>query len=114
MNREIKEISNLFIKSSKDKEELMKLIEVTGNKEMWPKAHAYFNEIRAKNNRTSNKENDLKTLYSYIEVCYKSIFNLTHPSAPFDSYVPFKIVPFAIKYCNCVGLEPAEIIKIIG
>lgn len=114
MNREIIDISYYFLPSSEDKDELRKLIEVTGNKEKWVKAHAYFSETRRKSIKLKDNKNNLRSLYSFIEVCYKSLYNLTYPSAPFDSYSPFKIIPFAIKYCKSAGLDESEILKIIG
>ena len=101
--------------SSEDKDELYKLIKVAGNKEKWVKAKEYFDQTRRKALKVQNQNNhNLECLYSYIEVCFKSLYNLTYPSAPFDTNSPYKIIPFAIKYCKVKGLDEREIIKIIG
>jgi site-specific DNA-adenine methylase len=114
MNKEIIEISKLFINESKDKDELIKLIEVVGSKERWMKSKAYFSEVRHKNLKNSKDDKELQALYAYIESCYKSLYNLTHPTAPFDADSPFKIIQNALRYCKHISIQEAEIMKILG
>ncbi|MCP3871982.1 MAG: hypothetical protein GY699_02360, partial [Desulfobacteraceae bacterium] len=96
--------SEFFLESAGDHEELQKLISVTKDRQRWAKAHAYFDEVRRKNLKAiKNKQLRLEYLYSYIEICYKAIFNLTYPSAPFDPDSPYFIIPIALEYCDGMG-----------
>lgn len=114
MIENIIKFSNLFLESAEDPEELEKLISVTKDRQRWVKAHAYFDEVRRKNLKAIEKKQlRLKYLYSYIEICYKALFNLTYPSAPFDLESPYFIIPFALKYCDGIGLDRNRIIEII-
>ncbi len=50
----------------------------------------------------------------FIEICYKTLYNLVYPSDPFDADSPYYIIPIALEYCDIVdGLEKDKIIEII-
>jgi hypothetical protein len=58
------EISEYFIESSEDKNELKALIQVAGNRDKWVKAHRYFDQIRNKNLKAIQKKKEsLEGLY---------------------------------------------------
>jgi len=114
MIEKIVRFSNLFLESTEDPEELQKLISVAKDRQRWIKAHAYFDEVRRKNLKAiENKQIKLESLYSYIEICYKALFNLTYPSAPFDLDSPYFIIPTALKYCDTAGIDRNRIIEMI-
>ncbi len=101
--------------TAEDPKELKKLISVAKDKQRWVKAHAYFDEVRRKNLKAiEDKKKKLECLYSYIESCYKALFNLTYPEAPFDPHSPYFIIPVALKYCDANGLDTSVIIEIIS
>jgi len=115
MTRDIIEISKYFMPSSNDQVELKRLMETAADKQKWVKAKAYFEQTRRKNISAQKSNNlSLSCLYSFIEACYKSLYNFTNPPAPFDPDSPYEVIKYALGYCQSANLEPNEIIKIIG
>jgi len=55
----------------------------------------------------------LEIQYSFEEVCAKTLYNLSHEPAPFDSDVPFRVVPSAFQLGRRLNIEDSAIVQIL-
>jgi len=92
----------------KDKETLRKLIMLANDKSRRKEAHGLFSEIRQKT-LAAERRNDQLALaqYSFEEICAKTLYNLTHQPAPFDSDSPFWVLPLALELGHMLGVTDA-------
>ena len=81
----------------------------------WPKAHDLFNKIRAKTlvaERSGNRNAECQ--YLFEEICAKTLYNLSHSSAPFDPDSPYWIIPNALAFARKVGVTDAQVIEVVA
>jgi hypothetical protein len=72
-----------------------------------------FSEIRRKNLVAVDvKDKRLFSQYCFEEICAKTLYNLTRPSAPFDPDSPYWIIPNAIAFSRTLGLSDDQILSI--
>jgi hypothetical protein len=55
----------------------------------------------------------LEVQYSFEKACAKTIYNLSRGPAPFDTYVPFSVVPNAFALARLLNINVSEIVRII-
>ena len=97
-----------------DQSTLSPLREMLGDADRWPDAHALCSEIRAKTNQAASAGDKLaECQYLFEEICAKTLYNLSHESAPFDPDSPYWIVPNALSFARRAGISDAECIDAI-
>jgi hypothetical protein len=106
----------LFEGRCADKTTIRKLIELATDHERWPEAHALFTEIRHKTLLAERRSDEFAlTQYAFEEICAKTLFNLSHPTAPFDPDSPFWVLPFAVQLGRRLGISnPRDVSPLLG
>jgi hypothetical protein len=101
----------LFEGKCEDKSTLKKLIELATSRERRAEAHALFAEIRHKTLLAEKRGDEFAlTQYAFEEICAKTLFNLTHPTAPFDPDSAFWVLPLAIQLGRRLGIsDPGDV-----
>lgn len=82
------------------------LIDIASTPARWAEAKVIFNGIRAKT-LEAERRRDHRAISQYVfeEVCAKSIYNLSMPSAPFDADSADHILPNAEAFGRLVGVS---------
>jgi hypothetical protein len=102
----------LFEERCGDKETLRKLITLANDRSRRKQAQALFGEIRKKNIAAIKRGDQLAAAqYDFEEICAKTLYNLTHEPAPFDTDSPFWILPRALKLGQMLGILDAGLIS---
>lgn len=84
-------------------------------KERWVKAHGLFTTIRDRNSKAIKQKNELREYqYSFEECVAKTLYNLTNPSAPFDSDSSYWVLKNAFALANAIGAPTDEIVRFIA
>lgn len=104
----MEEIIGFFLLRCNDKSTLQELYEMVDQDFRWPQAHDLFTRIRMKNLNIDQDNEILGAQYNFEEICAKTLYNLSHPPAPFDPDSPFFVIPNAIalaRYFNVSDLS---------
>ena len=98
-----------------DRETIDALGAMVADRGKWSRAHGLFNQIRRKALAAERSlDRKLACQYSFEEICAKTLFNLSASNAPFDPDSPYWIIPNAIAFARHVGVEDAQIIKVVA
>ncbi len=98
-----------------DRETIDTLGAMVAARSKWQRAHALFDQIRRKTLAAERAQNRrLASQYFFEEMCAKTLFNLSRSNAPFDPDSPYWIIPNAIAFARHVGVEDAQVIKVIA
>ncbi len=79
----------------------------------WPKAHDLFDRVRRKSLAADGNDQRVLTQYCFEEACAKTLFNMTDTDMPFDEDAPYWVVPEALRLAGQLGIDKAEITKIV-
>lgn len=108
----VSRLTHIFEAHCEDVETLLKLREATVDRAGLRTAKGIFEKIRRQTLRANEREDKLSaTQYRFEEVCAKTLYNVTGPSAPFDPYVPFCILPNALVLSRMLALADADVIS---
>jgi len=107
---DIRSLLSLFIEHCEEKSTLSELVAVLQERNRWPEGHKLFQKIRSKLKKVESADTKLETQYLFEEICAKTIYNLSHSSAPFDSDSPYWIIPNALSLAKVLGLPESAII----
>ncbi|WP_442583617.1 hypothetical protein ACSBOB_17320 [Mesorhizobium sp. ASY16-5R] len=106
---------SLFVQHCEDRETLEQLGRTIQDRGSWTKAHGAFGNIRAKTLKAERRsDRKLEAQYLFEEACAKTLYNLTHPQGPFDPDSPYWIIPNALSLAAELGIDPIEVIKLVG
>ena len=104
----------LFKTHCADQSTMSVVTEMLGDADRWPEAHALFSQIRAKTNMASESNDKLaECQYLFEEICAKTLYNMSHESAPFDPDSPYWIVPNALSFARRAGIADSLCIEAI-
>ena len=112
---DMKRLVSLFVENCDERTTLDELASMFEDHELWPKAHRLFERIREKtliagHNGNSGKE----TQYLFEEICAKTLYNLSHESAPFDPDSPYWVVPNAFALARSLDIDEGEVLAIVS
>jgi hypothetical protein len=111
----IRGMCELFAPHTEDRSTLDEIAAISLDSSRWRAAHDLFQRIRAKNLKASKRgDARLEAQYCFEEVCAKSLYNLSKEPAPFDADAPYWIIPNAIGLARRVGINEAEIVRIVA
>ena len=111
---DIGRLIELFEQHCEDQSTLSTIKEMLGDSGRWPDAHALHSEIRTKTNKAAAEGNKrTECQYLFEEICAKTLYNLSHESAPFDPDSPYWIVPNALSFARRVGISDVDCIGAI-
>ena len=98
-----------------DKQTLRKLIAIASDRDQWPEGHALFREIRRKTLLAEQQGDRCASVqYAFEEICAKTIYNLSHPPAPFDADSAFWVLPLAVDLGRALSFEdPADLTPLL-
>ena len=101
----------LFASKCTDKTTLRKLIELANDPARLSEGHVLFEEIRGKTLAAEKRKDESAVVqYAFEEMCAKTLFNLTHPAAPFDADCAFWVLPWAVHLGARLGIsKPGQI-----
>lgn len=109
------EMLQTFEDRCEDTETLERLIATASDRTRWSQAKKLFEDIRQKT-LAAGKRNDVlaEAQYAFEEICAKTLYNLSHPSAPFDADSAFWVVPLAVDLGRRLGLaRPGEVSSLL-
>jgi hypothetical protein len=111
----MRDLLALFESRCTDKITLRKLGELTTERERWPEAHALFREIRHKTLAAEKQRNEFELAqYAFEEICAKTLFNLSYPTAPFDADSAFWVLPLAVQLGRKLGIsDPGDVTPLL-
>jgi hypothetical protein len=110
----MRELIAIFALRCSDRTTLEQLAAITPVRGDWPKAREIFQHIRAKSLRALRMNDPLlEAQYRFEEVCAKTLYNLTGSNAPFDADSPYWIVPYAISLARQLGIDDAEVLRVV-
>lgn len=67
-----------------------------------------FSEIRQKTLAAEKRNDQLGlALYSFEEICARTLYNMTREPAPFDPDSPFWVLPLALELGQMLGITDA-------
>ena len=116
--RIVADISHLiahFAPQCPDRSTLDELLAMASDYHLWPQGHDLFNRIRTKTLVAERAKDSLReTQYLFEEVCAKTLYNLSHPLAPFDADSPYWIVPNAFALARALGENPSVVLAIVA
>lgn len=85
------------------------------DKQKWDKAHGLFSTIRRKTLEAEKEKDDKKLAqYRFEESCAKTLFNLTHSSAPFDPDSPYYVLKNALVLAKAAGLPVEKVVEVVS
>jgi hypothetical protein len=97
-----------------DRETLDWLRAAVSDRSKWQKADGVFNHIRNKLLKAERAADSTAVMqYRFEEICAKTLFNLTNPSAPFDADSPYWVVPNAITFAQSVSVNVESILECV-
>ena len=110
----IRKLTDLFARHSADRQTMDELRGMLDDRGSWPKAHSLFQRIRQKR-LVAERAGDapLDAQFAFEEACAKTLYNLTHPQAPFDADSPYWIISDAFVVAGHYGIPDAEIVAAI-
>jgi hypothetical protein len=93
---------------------LNELVDVAADRSRWRKGHDLFDRIRKKTlSAEATPDRVLEAQYLFEEACAKTLYNLSGDPAPFDSDVPFNIVPNAFDLARRLNISDTEVVQTI-
>jgi hypothetical protein len=93
-------------------DELRQMFEEHGPRQ---KAKGLFDRIRQKTNSAITQDNQLQIAqYRFEEACAKTLYNLGHNLAPFDTDSPYRVVPLAFELARILNIDELAIVHIIS
>lgn len=105
----------LFSPHCADRTTMNELVEMLSDEDKWPNAHGLFQRIRAKTRAAERPQNSkLESQYLFEEVCAKTLYNLSHSSAPFDPDSPYWIVPNAFSLARELQIDDSQVLQIMA
>nr|WP_315383941.1 hypothetical protein [uncultured Sphingomonas sp.] len=109
------EMLNVFEGLCEDRDTLLRLIETASDRGKWATAHALFQDIRQKTLQAEISNNRaLLNQYSFEEICAKTLYNLSGPSASFDADSAFWVLPLGVALGREKGLKhPFEVSSLL-
>jgi len=111
---DIQNLLDFFEEHVPDKESNRLVAKFAHEKARWYKAKGLFTTIRDRNLRAIKEQNSLKEAqYCFEEVCAKTLFNVTKPSAPFDPDSPYWVLKNALKLAQLLNLPAEKISEIV-
>lgn len=114
ITQDIFRLLNLFSSHCTERETLDWLRGAANDRGKWQKAHGVFGHIRNKTLKAERSGNaKLTAQYLFEEICAKTLYNLSGASGAFDSDSPYWVVPNAIAFARCVGIDEIEILACI-
>jgi hypothetical protein len=115
MQADILALLQLFRDHVPDTETNAWVIEVAGGYANWPKGHDLVHRIRKRNLKAIDSRDYVRECqYCFEEVCLQSLYNETHPRAPFDSCSPYWVIKNAIVLARVVGVPVQEVLAIVA
>ena len=97
-----------------DRSTLDALSRIAGDRERWPEAHDLFQRIREKTlDAEQRSDASLSAQYLFEEICAKTLYNLSHSPAPFDSDSPYWIVPSALALARALEIDRELVLQAI-
>jgi hypothetical protein len=110
----IQHLISIFTPLCAESSTLGELSELIQDRSRWRTARDLFERIRKKA-LAAQKSGDqlLQAQYEFEEACAKTVYNLSGETAPFDSYVPFSIVPNAFALARRLDIGDSEIVLAI-
>ena len=105
----------LFRPHCRDRDTIEEIQRMLGNRDSWSKAHDLFSRIRNKTLRAERTgAQQLACQYLFEEICAKTLYNLSGEPAPFDADSPYWIIPNAISFARCAGIEDQDVINVVA
>ena len=106
---------DLFAPRCADRSTLDELRQMLADDRSWPAAHDLFDRIRHKTLEAERQHDQLLEMqYLFEEICAKTLYNLSYPRGPFDADSPYWIVPNAFALARRLGIDNADILRIIA
>jgi hypothetical protein len=109
------EMLAVFERACQDRDTLRRLSAMAASRAEWPKAHALFQEIRHKTLEAEKRGDELALAqYQFEEICAKTLYNLSHSTAPFDADSAFWVVPLGVALGRRLGFtEPSQVSSLL-
>lgn len=110
------EMLRTFESRCQDTETLARLIATASDQARWSGAKKLFEDIRRKT-LAAGKRGDVlaEAQYAFEEICAKTLYNLSHPSAPFDADSAFWVMPLAVDLGRRLGLsQPGDVSTLLN
>ncbi len=111
MLESMKKLVDIFIRHSLESETLIELRRVVDDRAQWRGAKGLFDRVRHKTRMSEHRTDAaLNAQYAFEEACAKTLYNLTHPAAPFDADSPYWIIPSALAAASHYAIPESEIV----
>ena len=109
------EMLSVFEGMVEDSHTLCQLTKMASDREEWKSGHALFQDIRQKTLKAEECDDKLALRqYAFEEICAKTLYNLSRPSAPFDPDSAFWVVPLGVALGREMGFsEPSQITSLL-
>ncbi|NUO76220.1 MAG: hypothetical protein HOQ32_09420 [Lysobacter sp.] len=102
---DIQKFVRLFLAHCSDRESLLTIEAMAGDRDRWREGHKLFQQIRSKTLLADRAGDRLKVAqYVFEEVCAKTLYNLSGSPAPFDKDAPDWIRPNALALAEALGI----------
>jgi len=112
---DISKLLELFAPHCADRETLDWLCRAAADRGKWRDAHGVVNQIRSKTRKAERRGNaGALAQYLFEEICAKTLYNLSGPSAPFDSDSPYWVVPNAVALARQIGVPDATVLGCVS
>ena len=110
----MKKLIDLFSRASADRATMDELRRMLDDRGSWQKARSIFDRIRQKR-LLAQRSGDVRldAQFAFEEACAKTLYNLTHSSAPYDADSPYWIIPDAFIVAGHCGISDADVIAAI-
>ena len=103
-----------FARHCTERTTLDELAVMLDDDDLWPDAHDLHTRIRDKTIVAERSGNARDTAqYLFEEICAKTLYNLSHESAPFDPDSPYWIVPNAIALARALDVDESNVVTIV-
>jgi len=115
MQADILALLELFRGRVPDPETHAWAMQLTADRGEWEGGHKLFDRIRKRNlSAITSKDYIRECQYRFEEVCLKSFYNETYPSAPFDPCSPYWVIKNALALARAVGVPMQDVVAIVA
>lgn len=112
---DIKKMLDLFENKVPDHDSNRLVWKFCNEKQKWMKAHGLHSTLRDRNLKAIKNGNKAKECqYRFEEVIAKTLFNLTYPTAPFDSDSPYWVIKNALELAIMLDVPTEHVVNIVA